>query len=118
MIRRFLFIAAFSSACLPASSTKAAADDDDFRQALALESTVKAIVKRVEPSVACILVSRSDKYRTVFKDIPRGDTPGYLGGLRPPQNDVEKGLDLANPANVPESFGSGEVVSAPLGLGL
>ena len=40
----------------------ARSDEDALKQALALESAIQQAVEKVEPSVACILVSRSDGY--------------------------------------------------------
>ncbi len=80
------------------------------------------LVDRASPSVVCILVSRSDAYKQ-FGAAPSEDEPGQLGGFdgdglrkkAQERNDRTRKelidrLDLANPAHVPESFGSGVVI--------
>jgi S1-C subfamily serine protease len=52
--------------------------------ALALQDAMAAAIKKAEPSIACILVARSDAVST---------------------------QDLANPEHVPESYGSGVVIN-------
>src|SRR5439155_22643971 len=53
----------------------------------ALERAVEAAVKKAEPSIACILVSRSDLYSR-FERRPRPgmaeEVPGRLGGFERP----------------------------------
>lgn len=98
-----------------------------LRDALALEAAIRAAIERAEPSIACILVSRSEEYRQLLGDAPPPDRPGELGGfdprlLPPPLNprnprgsdrsERDLRLDLANPNHVPEAFGSGVVVDA------
>jgi S1-C subfamily serine protease len=96
-----------------------------FADVLALQKAIHQSIERAEPSIACILVSRSEKYRQY--DTVRPDVPGQLGGFdlslvgrRFQQNDPEyraiASLDLSNPDNVPESFGSGVVIDAREGL--
>jgi S1-C subfamily serine protease len=93
------------------------------REALALEEAMQNAIKEAEPAVVCILVSRSEEYRRQFQDSPPPDQPGKLGSfdrsrpvLRPrrrqwtPSEDEAKKLDLADPAYVPEAYGSGVVV--------
>src|SRR5579871_1594642 len=58
--RRFAF--AIWSAVVIFASPLAHADDESLKHALALEATIQQIVKKAEPSVACILVSRSNEY--------------------------------------------------------
>jgi serine protease Do len=97
--------------------------------AAAFQDAVQQVIERAEPSVACILVSRSDAYGP-----PASKGTGKLGTfssrdelhklLGPPprrrfgpareqdwkkQKDVEA-LDLSLPDTVPESFGSGVVI--------
>jgi S1-C subfamily serine protease len=85
-------------------------------QVLALEQTLQQVIQQAEPAIACILVSRSDQYRIRFHDAPPPDNPGQLGGFDLPgprgrSDDPElRKLDLADPNNVPESYGSGVVV--------
>jgi S1-C subfamily serine protease len=109
-----------------------AADRPALEQALALEQAVQDLIKQAEPSVACILVSRSDDYRRNFHDEPPADEPGKLGGFDPngkhlmpathqrrrsfvPDDarqidDNARKYDLANPQYVPEAYGSGVVL--------
>jgi S1-C subfamily serine protease len=93
--------------------------DDRPASALALEQAVQAVIQQAEPAIACILVSRSDQYRIRFHDSPPPDNPGQLGGFDLPgprgrNEDAElRRLDLADPNNVPESYGSGVVVDRP-----
>src|SRR5947209_8500491 len=89
----------------------------------ALQHAVEAVVKKAEPSIACILVSRSSLYRR-FERPPRPanaeEVPGRLGGFERPhfppwRKDDEhtrllKSLDLSDPDNTPESYGSGVVL--------
>lgn len=60
-----------------------AQDRPRLADALALEEAMQEAIKRAEPSIACILVSRADDPTTI---------------------------DLANPDRVPESYGSGVVI--------
>src|SRR5258708_38640240 len=50
---------------------------------LALEESLQDVIKQTEPSVACILVSRSDVYRNFYEDRPPADQPGKLGAFDP-----------------------------------
>src|SRR5262245_53067927 len=110
---------------LPASVMIAASaqgqDNSSTQQALALQQTVRSAIARAEPSIACILISRSDVYRRYFRDEPPADNPGRLGSFIPgrkalhpsfqdefsPANEDGSRYDLANPNYVPESYGSG-----------
>jgi serine protease Do len=98
--------------------------DTDLKQALALEKTVQKIIADNEPSIACVLVSRSDLYAR-FGQGSAADPPGKLGpfdadALRTnalfnelsaaDRKKLLKRLDLADPAHVPESSGSGVVI--------
>jgi serine protease Do len=95
----------------------AADDAADLKSALALQRTMQKIIEDVEPSIACILVSRSDDYQRhgLTRSSP---VPGKLGGFDPAALSDEKfatlrkKLDLSRPEHVPESFGSGVVVDA------
>src|SRR5438132_9247408 len=95
--------------------------------ALALEKAVQDAIQQAEPSIACILVSRSDAYRELFGERPTPDKPGHLGAFSPTQaphrapplqrrDDLQKDeatrkkCDLADPDNVPEAYGSGVVI--------
>lgn len=97
-----------------------------FADVLALQEAVHRSIERAEPAIACILVSRSDKYPA---NIPaEAKTPGRLGRFDvqralPGSVDRESSealalrrLDLSDPNNVPESYGSGVVLDAREGL--
>ena len=86
------------------------------REVQALQDAVRKAIDETEPSVACILVSRSEKYREF--GAPISANPGKLGGFDPrPYGDPSKSetirrLDLARPEPIPESYGSGVVIDA------
>jgi serine protease Do len=87
---------------------------------LALQDTIQQIIERAEPSIACVLVSRSEAYRELGQ--APSSTPGQLGrfdshtllnGLS--QDNMRQrqkilALDLSNPETIPESYGSGVVI--------
>src|SRR5262249_61548554 len=88
------------------------------KEGLAFQEALEKAIAEAEPSIACVLVSRSDKYKD-FGQGPSPDQPGKLGEFRFNFADREVStatrqkalkLDLANPNNVPESFGSGVVI--------
>jgi serine protease Do len=89
-----------------------------------LENAVKKVVATAEPSVGCILVSRSPRYKELGA-VPLDNIPGKLGGFTPspdpqkrPRKPLEKpksSLDLSDPETFPDSFGTGVVVD-PSGL--
>jgi serine protease Do len=90
----------------------------------ALEKQAHQLIDAAEPSVACVLVSRSDKYAS-FGQGSSAAADGKLGDFRPPltsrfdspaQRELVKRLDLANPETVPESYGSGVVIDDGEGL--
>ncbi|HEY7425395.1 MAG TPA: trypsin-like peptidase domain-containing protein, partial [Gemmataceae bacterium] len=92
-----------------------------FADVLALQEAVHESIERAEPSVACILVSRSDKYKEF--NVAQPDVPGRLGRFARPniaENDPRfkaiRRLDLSDPNNVPESYGSGVVIDEREGL--
>jgi serine protease Do len=83
-------------------------------------------IQEAEPAIACIVVSRSEDYLKLG-ETPPPDGSGKLGGFNSARatqkfadimkrnpDDREKGqldrLDLANPSQVPDSYGSGVVV--------
>ncbi len=86
----------------------------------ALQDAVQQVIDRAEPSIACILVSRSDGYRKLGAGPPAA--PGQLGRfdsrmplLGIPLEDTRRrqeilNLDLSNPDTIPESYGSGIVI--------
>ncbi len=97
-----------------------------LKDALALEKAVQDAIQQAEPSIACILVSRSEAYREFFQE-PPPDKPGQLGAFDrfqalsrahpfPRLDDSQKEdairtkCDLADPNNVPEAYGSGVVM--------
>jgi S1-C subfamily serine protease len=110
-----------------ALGTPVRADDppaEPLRAALALQQVVQKVIADTSPSVACILVSRSDAYAR-FGLGPSADNPGQLGGYDPDaverhplarnlsaddRKDLARRLDLADPTNLPEAYGSGVVV--------
>jgi serine protease Do len=101
---------------------------------LALEDSLQEVIKKTENSVACILVSRSDIYRTVYEDKPPAGQPYKLGafdpaGRSPPQTNQmnqfrgrgrfnqpppdqvgARRFDLSYSGYIPESYGSGLVI--------
>jgi S1-C subfamily serine protease len=67
-----------------ALATLAAADEKpSLREALALEQAMQQAIRNVEPSIACILVSRSEGYQKYFGETPSADHPGKLGAFHP-----------------------------------
>src|SRR5262245_21716151 len=99
----------------------AAAQDKALPSALALQEVMQKAIEDAEPSVACILVSRSDAYQR-FSQGPPQESAGKLGAFdrqlfeRHPlisglgekeRARLRRQLDLADPQHVPESFGSG-----------
>lgn len=100
-----------------------AEDDASLRDALALQTAMQAAIRQAEPSIACILVSRSDGYRQFGRgaapDIPgllgefyadQVATPPLPGGAPDSIYEKARRLDLSDPSIVPESYGSGVVV--------
>jgi serine protease Do len=102
---------------------------------LALEESFQDIIKKTEPSVACVLVTRNTIYRERWHDSPPADQPGKLGAFDPAGKDAPplpnaipvrgrgrgwdrdqqnsaRRFDLSSSAYVPESYGSGLVVDA------
>jgi serine protease Do len=123
MSRTAVTIFVLALACAPGRLR--AADGPALPQALALEKAVQDAIERAEPSVACILVTRSEAYAKYPEFAPSTDGSGRLGkfelklpartGFR--EADVRQrkqieALDLSLPDTVPESFGSGVVLDA------
>lgn len=84
----------------------------------ALQKARQRVIDAAEPSIACVLVSRSEKYAALGEG-PSSGVPGRLGEFNPARHrfgpaarnrDFVKQLDLANPETVPESYGSGVVI--------
>jgi len=106
------------------------AEDDPLKQALALEGAIQRVIEKAEPSVACILVSRSEEYSKFNALSPRGEKErGKLGDFVAPEYDafrqdadtarkreLLKRLNLAAPQAVPDSYGSGIVIDPKLVL--
>jgi S1-C subfamily serine protease len=98
------------------------ASADPPPEVAALQKRIHQVIEAAEPSVACVLVSRSDKYATEFRQGPSAAADGKLGGFNPlplrltdARRDMVRRLDLARPDTVPESYGSGVVID-PTGL--
>ena len=101
-------------------------DDDAVKHALALEATIQKAVETAEPSIACILVSRSEGYSKLGARFNPGASgePGRLGSFNPnadarfdarggnQDKDLIARLNLAAPDTVPDSYGSGVVIDA------
>lgn len=94
---------------------------DRFADVLALQDAVRQSIARAEPSIACILVSRSPRYREL--EGTSSDIPGQLGRFEPnlggfgrrrreAEEQLLRGLKLNDPDTVPESYGSGVVIDA------
>jgi S1-C subfamily serine protease len=102
------------------------------------QKALQEVIKEAEPSIACVLVSRSDVYKKIFHDEPPADNPGKLGGFDRSRADVPmlpsrgrgmrgfrrdsstpqdplKKYDLGDKDTVPELYGSGVVVEPPQG---
>ncbi len=104
-----------------ATSAARAGEDTDLQKLQALQRAVHKVIAQVEPSVACILVSRSDAYQALGLG-PDRDHPGRLGDFDPELVRTKPGLsqkdrllwqrklDLADPNHVPQAFGSGVVI--------
>jgi serine protease Do len=99
-------------------------DDPDLQKTLALQKVLQKVIAQVEPSVACILVSRTDAYHSLGLG-PDKEHPGRLGDFDPEvlkskpalssQKDRllwQRKLDLADPGHVPQAFGSGVVIDS------
>src|SRR5262245_47088945 len=102
-----------------------AEEKSPLKDARALQEAIEQLIEKAEPSVACVLVSRSDGYAK-YRAGPSVDTPGKLGsfdarpflqGVSDPA--VQKALyalDLSHPNHQPEAYGSGVVLDAANGL--
>jgi S1-C subfamily serine protease len=116
--------------------TPAAEEKPALRDALALQAAIQDAIARAEPSVACVAVSRSNGYRELALaaglTLP-AEAPGRLGEysaeaviarLGRTADDkrldalrrLARSLNLADPNNVPEFYGSGIVLDAAEGL--
>ncbi len=92
-----------------------------LEQAAALDKVIQDVVAASEPAIACILVSRNNVYRRLPGQA--AELTGKLGDfdLQPflyedksteERERLRRKYDLADPAYVPEAFGSGVVVDA------
>ena len=90
-----------------------AAEPPQLKEALALEKAFQDAIQEAEASIACILVSRNEAYQRYGQGAP-ADQPGKLGSFTLPFNagpdDPRRRLDLSDPSNVPEAYGSGIVL--------
>jgi serine protease Do len=94
-----------------------------LKEVLQLQEAMEQIIEKAEPSVACILISRSDGYAN-FRAAPSLDEPGKLGKFDSQaylsqgreQNEQRRkeiiALDLSHPDHQPEAYGSGVVLDA------
>ncbi len=97
--------------------------DADQEQAQALQRAMQKAIDQAQPSIACILVSRSDFYRQLTGQAANENNAGMLGDFPSLGEDIPSAerqrirqkFDLADPAYIPESFGSGVVID-PQGL--
>jgi serine protease Do len=95
-----------------------------LKEVLALQEAMQQVIEKAEPSIACILVSRSDAYAKIPNAVPVTDIPGklgkfdaqkYLGGGIGTEDDEKRrkfyvALDLSHPDHQPEAYGSGIVL--------
>jgi len=105
--------------CLPAS---ARADEPKHRELLeAFQKQLAAVAFEAGPSIACVVVSRSELYPAL-----KSDTPGRLGkfdrkeflksGNTPERARLAGSLDLADPSVIPDHGYAGGVVIDSAGL--
>lgn len=109
------------------SSAALGQENTSSREVQIIDRAMEETVRKVEPAVVSILVSRSENYHRLLKDSPPADQPGELGGFDRTQAkkalsesfkdsrrlDAElRRLDLSDPEHVPESYGSGVAISA------
>src|SRR5262245_24509648 len=87
-------------------------------EVVALQKAIHKVIDTAEPSIACVLVSRSRSYADLGEG-PTAADAGKLGEFTPlrhekfadnARRELIKRLDLAQPDNVPESYGSGVVI--------
>jgi serine protease Do len=102
-------------------------DTSSSREAQIIDRAMREVVRKAEPAVASILVSRSQDYNRLLKDSPSTDKPGDLGGFdrnkasqilsetikdESRREKLLRRLDLSDPEYVPESYGTGVAISA------
>src|SRR5690242_17469630 len=116
MYRACLAFLVIVAVCSSASDVRSA-DKTVLKDALALEAALQEVIQQAEPSIACVIVSRSDAYQKVFQE-PAPRSPGQLGGFHlrgtllrgEDYQDESKRYDLSHPDHVPEAYGSGVVI--------
>jgi len=130
---RYATVILLLAAALVGADRIRAADPPRLADALALQEAVEHVIAEAEPSVACILVSRSDLYQRKYGLGISPETPGKLGPfnkdsrihdllqLKTPFKDLTEeqklelqeilSLSLHHPEHIPESYGSGVVLS-------
>lgn len=102
--------------------TPAPAQEPTRRDLLAaVEKRLQEAAETAGPSIACVVVSRSDRYPK-----PAAETPGKLGAFdpkeflktnpNPARAALAKSLDLADPVSIPDHGYAGGVVIDPAGL--
>src|SRR5579872_5529547 len=104
----------------------ARAADQSPRDVAALQESFQAAIRQAEPSIACILVSRSDIYRRWFHQGPPDDRPGHLGAFVPtarpaiPAQDAQERNDylklLEKRQSPAERFQRGRFIELRLGI--
>jgi len=116
--------------CLPAAGR--CEDRPRPADVAALQDLIQKTIDRAEPSIACILVSRSDEYKR-FETLPSDEGSGKLGRFDGnvltrsffPEDESKEAretrrlaqtIDLSRTDAIPESFGSGVVIDADNGL--
>ncbi len=122
-MRRLLLILVI----VQSSATALGQDISSSREAQTIDRAMQETIRKAEPAVVSILVSRSEDYHRLLKDSPPADKPGELGGFD--RNQAKKilsetlkdgrrleaelrRLDLSDLENVPELYGSGVAISA------
>jgi len=123
-MRRFLIIFV---GLLASSSPAWGQDSSALGEAQVIDKAMVEVVRKAEPAIASIFVSRSEDYRRLLKDAPPTDRPGELGAFDRDKakkilattiksserlDSALRRLDLSDPEHVPESYGSGVVISA------
>src|SRR5262249_9620868 len=124
-MRRVLLI--FVVGLLSTSPAAWGQDSSALDEAQVISQAMVEAVRKAEPAVVSIFVTRSEDYRRLLKDTPPTDQPGELGAFDRDQAkkilaatfkdtrrlDAElRKLDLSDPEHVAESYSSGVVISA------
>jgi serine protease Do len=108
------------------SSIALGQETSSSREVQLIDRAMQETAHKAEGAIASILVSRSEDYRRLLKESPPAEEPGELGGFDRVQarktlsetiKDSKKleatlrRLDLSDPENVPESYGTGVAIS-------